>query len=489
MSDLERLNLKDLPPVPSIDWPARYSQTLLKKADTCRRSAYLYVKHNGGTPGHQLDRGSLAHAVLQRMTEELIEAGQSSFIEPEFTQDRFGAVVEEDPEQAAKQIASMTAEVVDEVARERSDLQVPVAEVDAVRVMAYHWAVATKIDPEKVAGVERKFVMDIGGRETSGIVDYLEIDGRTARIKDYKTSWNRPEQDDYDKGFQPRDYALLVAFGQPVEKVPCSECKGGRFPLFMAEPGEDAVPVEVPCATCGGRGTVEERLPPIGAGLQYIETSEEYPRYLERLDDGTYRLQRRENTLSRTQLHDFRADVERLIAQLDEAQETGLFPAVSGDHCKECPARAECPLPKHLRDWQGAIESAEQAAEGAAWWAHWDDRLKKVKNELRSWAGENGGRIRFGTDVELAFQAQQSRGVRKRGKGTDWEGFMVAIQRAADGLEPLDMDHWVRVSSSNNFKKRTLTADELAAEREQGEAHGVGAGGSLEERFGVDPPW
>lgn len=484
MSDLERLNLKDLPPVPALDdWRERYSQTLLKKADTCLRSAYLYVKYNGGTPGHQLDRGSLAHLVYKRMTEDLIVADEESYISPAFTQDQHGVLIEEDPEMAARQIASMTAEIVDEVAREHPELVVPHAEMEAVRIMAYHWAIGVKIDPATVAGVERKFILDIAGHEVSGIVDLCTIDGVTGGVDDYKTSWNRLEQDDYEKGFQGWLYALLLTFGQPVERRPCDNCSGKGYTVQVG-PGNQSA--QLPCGVCRERGTVEVRLPAIGGHLQRIRTRELYPRFLETQADGTLRLQQRENWLTRTNLADFRRDLERLIAQLDGARETGLFPAVDGGHCNECPARSECPLPAHLRSWHGAIDSEEKAAEAASWTDVMGDRVAKVNDEVKRWAGENGGRVRYGADKVKEFKSSSSRSVRKSQGKADWEGLRTAVARAAELGEEFDFDYWVKTGSTNSFRKRVLSAEELAAEELAAEEKPVL---SLDERFGAAPPF
>lgn len=474
MSDLERINLKALPPVPTIaGWSERYSQTLLAKADKCMRSAYLYVKYHGGAPGHQLDRGSLAHLVFRRMTEDLIVTDQESYISPEFTQGQHGVLVEEDPEMAARQIASMTAEVVDEVAREHPELVVPFDEMEAVRVMAYHFAIGWKINPNTVAGVERKFVMDLAGHEVSGIIDFCWIDGQTAGVDDYKTSWNRQDQGDYEDSFQCRLYALLLLFGYPVEKRVCSNCDGAGG----GEQGEEQA--WAPCAVCGERGHVEVRLPPIGQHVQRVETREIYPRFMETLPDGTLRMQQRDNVLTRTNLADFRRDLERKIAQLDEARETGLFPAVDGGHCQQCPARSECPLPKHLRD-HGLIDSPETAAAAASWSDQVKARAKVVDEDLKQWAGENGGRVRYGRDLVREFKTSMTRSVKKSQGKADWDGLRTAVERAAELGEPFDFDYWVKTGSTNNFKKRVLSAEELAAEEEKPVV-------SLDERFGEVP--
>jgi hypothetical protein len=166
----------------------------------------------------------------------------------------------------------------------------------------------------------------------------------------------------------------------------------------------ERIPVE--CEECRGRGYFEERLPPIGGHLHWIRTRELYPRFVETLADGSVRLQQRDNVLSRTQLQDFRHDLERLVAQLDSARETGLFPAVSGHHCVECPASPECPLPAHLREWRGRSTSPEQAAEAAEWADRMgDERRSKVNAEVKRWAGENDGRVRYGVDLVREFKA------------------------------------------------------------------------------------
>ena len=118
------IDYRRLPAVAPVKVPGRFSQTLLAKADDCPRSAYLYVKHRGGAGGHNLDRGSLAHAVFERALKELVVRGERRF-------------APEEPEQAA----SIMAAFVDEVLRERPELVVPRREVDDVREMAYHWAV------------------------------------------------------------------------------------------------------------------------------------------------------------------------------------------------------------------------------------------------------------------------------------------------------------------------------------------------------------
>jgi hypothetical protein len=221
------VNLRDLPAVePLAEWPERYSQTFLRTADQCRRAGYLYVKHGGGVPSHELHRGSAIHAVIERMIGDLLAQGERSMVGEDGQAD-----------------GSMVSALVDEVLRENPGWVLPVGEADAVRVMAWHAANALTVDPERVLGVERKFVMDVAGRVVSGKLDLaLLTDTRTAEVVDWKSSFFVPEADEYRKAFQPRFYAALLCFGFPVHDVPCQAC--GGLPVVR----------DAPCSACGGRG-------------------------------------------------------------------------------------------------------------------------------------------------------------------------------------------------------------------------------------------
>lgn len=443
-------------PVDHIEFP-RYSQSLLKASDACLRAGYLTAKQGrDGPSSHAMDRGSAFHAVVERMILDLLAAGERSYFS------------EGEPADA-----SMVAAVVDEVLRDRTDLHLPVGEADAVRIMAFHTACTLTIDPEQVLGVERKFVMDVGGREVSGILDLALLTGpREAEVWDWKTSLAVPEADEYRHSFQPRMYATLLCFGQPVREVPC-DCQWGMGP----EPGD---PV---CEVCGGKGRVEEREPAIGAHIGYVRTREVYPRYLLESGEG---LRERDHILSRTDLQDFRSDLERLVDRLDEARASGVFPAVPGSHCAICPAPHECPLPKELRDYSGAVNTMEQAAEMAAWSDFMGDRVRVVNRELRNFAAAHGGRIRYGRDLVRELVTVEGRAVKKAGGSSDWDGLVGAVERSAFEGEPFNVGEWIRPTASTNFKRRALTAAELDEEREEPV---VVDERSADEKWGVDAPW
>lgn len=461
MSDDERLNLRDLPAMPALkDWPERYSQTLLAKADTCMRSAYLYAKFRGGTPSHDLDRGTLAHLFFERFLQTLVAAGEPTL---------YAASEGEDAMLAAQQVASMTAAMVDELVAEHPELSVPRAQIDDVREMAYHVAVGNDIDPAKVVAIERKFVIDLAGREVSGKIDVAQMAEDVAEVGDWKTSFAVPDQEQFEDTFQGWLYALLLLFGHPVEQVPCQACGGPQDPNVRL--------VEDVCTTCGGRGTVERREECIGDRVQWVRVRMLFPRYL--LDDGS--LQERHVTLSRTQVNDFRHDVERLIEKVDQARESGKFPAVAGSHCVQCPCAAECPLPKHLRRFAGAVNDMDQAAEVAEWLEVWKPRIAASEKELKNFADAHGP-VRYGRDKVREFVLQEGRAVRKVKGRSAWDELAQAIVLAAEFGDPFDLNEWVRPTSSMRFVSRTLTPEEMVATAEpEGEV--------VVRDFGEDPPF
>jgi hypothetical protein len=53
--------------------------------------------------------------------------------------------------------------------------------------------------------------------------------------------------------------------------------------------------------------------------------------------------------------------------------------------------------------------------------------------------------------------------MKRRGRGTDWEGFELALTNALVHGEPFDLREWVRETTSTTFKKRKLSAEERAA--------------------------
>lgn len=452
---------RDLPAITErVEAPARFSQSLLQKADACMRSAFLYLKYHGGAPAHNLDFGTAAHLVFERMMLDLIAVGERTL---------YAAAEGEDPAAAAREVASLTAAVVDEVLRERPELQVSKLGADQLRVLAFHWAVAQPVDPECVVAVERKFVLDLEcGWTVSGKVDLAALEGSdTLYLPDYKSGFPPPaDESEPDEFFQLRFYSLLVLFGVPVEDVPCDLCGGtGKFTRQASDTPSDADP---DCTPCAGRGTVEQRLAPIGDGINYVRPRLVYPRVLRQ--DGELHRRPETGVLTRTEVADFRADVERDAVKVAGALESGKWPAVPGSHCSQCPCVAECPLPEALRAHAGSINSVEECAEALEWADRTGAGVSATRREARRFV-EAHGPVRWGRDKVTELEAGES-------WKTDWAGLEEGVRAAVEYGEPFDLGMVRSRSVSTKLKTRTLKGPELEE-----------SAGSLDERFGEEAPF
>lgn len=185
-------NYRDFPPVEeNIERPATLSQTLLSKHDKCPRSAYLMRKYRTGSV--EMDRGTAAHDVFERLTSLSLSEGEP--------------VIPGDVGRAE----------ADAVMAERIDLVLPAAEQDAVRAMAWNWCEGMAIDPETFIGAEVPLEIEIGGWLVTCRIDLVEGQGSTIYIHDYKTGLNIRKREEIQRGFQGKLYALAVLFGQHRE--------------------------------------------------------------------------------------------------------------------------------------------------------------------------------------------------------------------------------------------------------------------------------
>jgi hypothetical protein len=420
------------PPVPV----ERLSQTALGHADRCLHSFLLYARHNGGAPSIPKARGSLLHACYERLLRNLIEEDEQTL---------YALQPNEDEAEAKRAVASLTEAIVSEVRAERPDLHVPAAEADRVRAMLFHLAVANPVDPARVVAVERKFVLDIGPCTVSGKIDVATMEGQHADVVDIKTALHLPSQEAYEDSIQHKVYALLLAFGQPARKITCPGCDGRGD----APGGRD-------CPTCLSDGFVEHRDPCIGAHVQWVNCREVYPRYL--MDDGT--VWERERKMTRTELHDFRVDLEALVARILTARDEGEWPATPGSHCLTyCPAAHECPLPEAFRGPVGSdqglrinvpVITEDNVLEQAERWYFMSETATALKKALKGHAVETGAPIPIGTDLELAFRDDTRRQV-------DWEAWRAACDQAdRAGLpRPMPKDY-ENESKSTPFVKRKV---------------------------------
>jgi PD-(D/E)XK nuclease superfamily len=387
---------RNLPPVPSVEKPAAFRQSFMRQMDSCPRSAYLGLKYGDGPHSHVLDRGTAVHRVAERMMRDWITAGET-----------YGS---------SGLLSEMTGALVDEVLDDAPELQLRQSDADAVRAMAYHLAVGLDVPPDRVLGLERAFQTTVEGETLTATVDLLyEIDSETLGIVDYKSGFGVPALDEFEHGF----YGFQLRFYSWI-----STLEFGSYERVRAR-----------CL---------------------------FPRYLD--PDG--RVRERVIELDKQRLHEFGRDMERLVKRVQRAfsdkyaDPAGVasvvvepgeefrgfqqWPAVSGDHCTYCPCEPECPLPVHLRQWQGALQSEEQAAETAELADRAKKRVADAQRELRRFIEVNGP-LTVG-DYVYDLEVSESQGLRKRNGRSDWEGMAEAV---ANGT--FVREEWVKPTATTRL--------------------------------------
>jgi RecB family exonuclease len=451
----ESMNFRNLPPVAEkVAAPSRLSMTLLNHCNWCPRSAYLYLRHRGGPSTIEQDRGTAGHLFAEHLARELVVRGEESLYAP---------AAGEDAVLAAGEVASLTKVMVEAALADRRDLVLPHYEREILREAAFHLAIGWDVDPKTIAGVEQLFVLDLeNGWTISGKIDLLSLpDDTTAQIDDYKFSMAVADQETFDNRFQLKLYALLAMFGQPVDVVD----------------GE------------------ERRRDPLGQHIRRVQGRELYPRpKLRRARDGALRMVQREATWSRQEIADFRHDVEWVAGVIEHGLKTGEWPARHHQqHCVTCPAEMECPIPRHLRRFAGALDSPEKAAEAWTWAARTSARVASTRAEVKEWSKEHGP-VPLQNARVVDHATSSSRSVRRKGKGTDWEGLIHALEDARDYGTSFDVEHWAPERPKTEFKERDAHPGELRGEEVEGDGRGEGpavddasAGQRGGERFGDVP--
>lgn len=446
----------------------RFSQTLLALGDKCMHAAYLSLRYDGGAPSHEMARGSLYHAFQERAMWTLIEHDQPNLYagveqeliaEFEAANKRRPNVRELDAITAAARsgVADHTAAIVDEILRENPRLRVPQADVDDVREMAYHWAIGYDVAPDRIIGLETKILLPLpSGRLVSMKLDVLyagdspDVQG----IDDAKTSFAITPQEDVERDYQLRLYAAGAAFGYPVDRVECMDCAG---------PERDEMGPS--CETCEGYGYIEVQADSLSLGVNWWQLRQVFPRYLD--DDGYLRTrpgrQDKPLLISRTDLHDFLADVDRDVQRFEHAYETGYWDAVPGSHCDSfCPAKKRCPLPPFLRDQYGLIETPEQAQAALELLEVRKAQDAALLKAVRNWA-KTGGSVPVGRDLIYEWRDEEKR-------ETDYDELDAGVHQAVeygavevDGrLVPFDLRRYRKTRVSSSFRRRRLTKAEIA---------------------------
>lgn len=432
---------RNQPPLPvelRPERPARLSQTWLSRYQDCKHSALLYTKYRGATTSPEMERGSLVHETIARLTNDAIENGWTTI-----------------PHEIAK------AALIEVYAE--GDYSVPATEWDHARRCIFNWAENTTLEPDKILGVEQLVVMDLAGWRVSGKIDLAWVDGQTVFIRDYKTGRSPLTKEQFEQSWQQKIYSLLAAYGKPVTVEPC-ECQGtGQLLVDMGDRIET-------CEFCGGKGYTETLEPyPLGEGKQHFNIAEVYPALA--FDDGG--LMERGRTMSRTELLDERSMLEALLMQVTVSFGTGHWPAVPSDEaCSMCPARRDCPLPSQLLPFQ-SIDSPEEAQHFAMASELLDQERKAIVKGLKAWVknGKNGPPrpIDLGNGTQLAFVKQEV-------NETDYDGYKTAL--AAGKVVDLDEFRGKRIQTS--FKPEPIPARVLTPDEKWGETMPDGDEGAQE---------
>lgn len=453
-----------------VEAPARISVTLAKKADACPRDAGLYLKHRGGASSGPLLRGSLAHLFAERHMAHLMMHREGSLFAPQ---------QHEDPAAAAAEVAQTTKEWVDELADE-TGWPICEADLDDVRVMAYHMAIGNDVDPETVVALERKFVYETPDGTLSGKVDLASLppDG-TLQVDDYKTSFYVPPDEDFGKMVQVPWYAVLLLWGRPVDEAPCEAC-GGTGVNPATPPDIDAGG----CEACGGgllrrgRGKVETLGEPLGLAdeVQWVRARQVYPRFLKCAaravgggecggkmgkrgcmdcgSPGPGRMAYREKLLGLADLRDKVSGLQRAMRRVNRGVADRVWPAVDGPHCSECTAQRECPLPSQLRRHGGTINTAEQASEAMEWFNRQTALTAATRKEVVAFVKaheELEGELPVGAQT-YSLQVSYPTALKKKGSRSDWDGLQQAVLGAAEEGQPFDVNDWLKQGTKTDFK-------------------------------------
>jgi hypothetical protein len=475
-----------------VDWdvalPERMSVTLGRKADVCPRDAGMYLKYRGQASAGQLLRGSLGHLVFERVMGALIDQGEESLV---------AAQPGEDPMRAAGEVSQTTKEWVDAIVDE---LRLPLSEseIDEVRVMAYHFAIGNEISPSTVVALEKSFVLDLpSGGQMIGKVDLAALQDGILRVRDYKTSFYVPPGEDVSKLVQVPWYAAGLLWGRPYEREKCRDCYGDALLTCKACGSRDGYPkgtyevvepskrlmatctgcetrseqVEHACPACESRGYTEVFGEPLGqdvlAGVQWVWCEQVYPRFLNpttgMMSTRTAQAPDGSDLWGLADLRDKLAAADRVWRRVQHGAKTREWPAKSGDHCSECTAQAECPIPSVLRRHAGEITSVDQAAEAKEWAVRQAALVKATNLEIQRFMKAEGlAYLEVGED-RYGFVVSHPRALKKAGKNSDWEGLQDAVERAQTFGEEFDVNDWLTAKPKTDFRKVKVEAADAPA--------------------------
>jgi hypothetical protein len=353
-------DLRDFPPVEeNVEAPPTLRQSFLDKLDRCPRSAYLYLKYDGGSTSHAMDRGTAFHEMAEQATKLMIENQENQM----------------DPQQCR--------DLQEQIIRERPDLTIPIEEHEGLRQMAWNWGKATKINRANIVGVERTAALQVGDRILTGTIDLAYQAGSKGVVIDYKTSLHMPNQETFERQFQGQMYGLLLSEGHWITYDEDGEIVWGA-------------------RCCEGP-------------LKTVTVFQVFPRFY---DEDTGRLLARTVEFDVADLVDFKVALVSLTEKFEHGLKTGEWPAVPGYHCGFCPKASECPIPEHYRDIK-TIETDEEATALAQVWDRIVEQGKQARATLRAYAEATEKPIDIGPDAVLTFYPVKSEPIKDKEKLKD----------------------------------------------------------------------
>lgn len=322
-------------------------QTTLGYFAQCMASGDIAIRHDGGPTSGPALRGTAFHAFAEAAALSLVES-QEERMPGEVGKELLAAVMEE------------------------QSLNVPPEEMDGLRAMVWNWCERFTLDLP-VVGVELPMAMDLAGHHVTGRLDLVLKDEATLVVRDYKTGWRVPPQEEYERSFQPLFYAVLLLHG----------------------------------ATADG-----ER---VGDGFETVRTENIYPRLVG--DDE--RLASRSATLTRERLDDHVSYLEGLVQRVQRRYDIDVFEATPGSWCETCVAPSQCPLAPELRP-DSPPDPPEEPGALAAWLVVADRVLRDARKRLKAHVVATEDPVPVG-DSEWGFAKEERRTVDRERMLLEWE--------------------------------------------------------------------
>lgn len=330
----------------------RIRQSFAALYDSCPRAA-LFSIGEGGFSTHAQARGSIAHEFKQKVVAECVENKETSY-----------------PVEMAK---PLMVEVIEE-----SGLPIPAEEFDMLMGLAWKFCEAHTFNIDKIVDLEEEYTTDVDGLILTGRPDVLEIDGRVATVRDYKTGWAIDPETELRGSFQGRWYAKLVFDNYPQ--------------------------------------------------IHTVRLRWEYERWS----------QIREVAIEKGDLPDIDAMLAALAARIRRSRLTDEWPASPGKWCSLCPSPQRCPIPDQYRG-EGLVTSQESADAVAELLLSLEAIRTKARKSLRAWCDEHGpieiGGMRFDfhlkADSERVIDKDELRAAMK-GAGLKWEDHFKTVKGSTE---------------------------------------------------------